>query len=320
MTGILEMLKQGSFYTSGLIRWIILMVCMALFLLLTGCKPGGPTPNPGNPDPSPTAIVTQAAPEISPTPMPTEVPLAARVNGAPITLAEYQSELAMFQADKGTELAPEEKTSVLDDLIDQALLAGAAEENGFIVDEATLEERIQQLITQLGNEQALASWLSSYQFDQQTFRLSLRRSILAAWMRDQIAAGVPETAEQVHARQILLYTQEQAAEIYQQLQSGFSFQNLALKYDPLTGGDLGWFPRGYLPAVEIEQATFSLQPEEYTQVIESPAGFHIVQVLERDPQRPLTPNARLLLQTQALLDWIAQARSESQIEILADLP
>jgi len=297
------------------------MVSIALFLLLAGCKPGGPTLIPGvsSPDPSPTEKITQTAPETSPTPAPTEVPLAARVNGAPITLAEYQSELAMFQADKGTELAPEEKARVLADLIDQALLAEAAEENGFIVDDTTLEERIQQLTTQLGNEQALASWLSTYQFEPQTFRLSLRRSISAAWMRDQIAAEIPETAEQVHARQILLYTQEQAAEIYQQLQSGNSFRNLALKYDPLTGGDLGWFPRGYLTAVEIEQAAFNLQPEEYSQVIESPAGFHIIQVLERDPGRPLTPDARLVLQTRALLDWITKARSESQIEILIDV-
>jgi len=320
MTGILEMLKQGSSYTSGLIRWVLLIGWLALALMLTGCKPGGPAPTIRDPEPSPTVSAALAAPTISPTPMPTEVSLAARVNSYPITLAEYQSELAMFQADKGTELAAEDKTSVLNDLIDQALLAGAAEKNGFVVDEATLEERIQQLIMQLGSEQALTSWLSTYQFDQQTFRLSLRRSIAAAWMRDQIAASVPETAEQVHARQVLLYNQEQAAEIYQQLQSGNSFQNLALKYDPLTGGDLGWFPRGYLPAVEIEHAAFNLQPEEYSQIIESPAGFHIIQVLERDPQRPLSPDARLVLQNQALIDWITQARAESQIEILADAP
>ncbi len=320
MTGFLKMLKQRLYYTSELIRWVMLMVWMVPALLLTSCKPGGPTPNISDPQPSPTWDATLTSPDTSPTLTPTEVPLVARVNGNPISLAEYHSELAMFQADKGTELAPDDKTSVLNGLIDQALLAGAAEKNGFVVDETTLEERIQQLIMQLGNEQAFTSWLSTYQFDQQTFRLSLKRSITAAWMRDQIAESVPEIAEQVHVRQILLYNQEQATEIYQQLQSGNSFRNLALKYDPLTGGDLGWFPRGYLPSVEIEQAAFNLQPEEYSQIIESPAGFHIIQVLELDPQRPLSPNARLVLQNQALLDWIAQTRGESQIEILAEVP
>jgi peptidyl-prolyl cis-trans isomerase C len=120
----------------------------------------------------------------------------------------------------------------------------------------------------------------------------------------------------VHARQILLYTADQADQIYQQLKSGNDFGNLANKYDPQTGGDLGWFPRGYLPDKELEDAAFSLQPDQFSSVIESPAGFHILQVLERDPQHPLSPDARLALQTQAVIDWLAQHRSQSQIEIL----
>jgi parvulin-like peptidyl-prolyl isomerase len=51
-------------------------------------------------------------------------------------------------------------------------------------------------------------------------------------------------------------------------------------------------------------------------VIQTEAGFHILQVIERDPQRPLSPDARLALQTQALKDWLAARRQASQIEIL----
>jgi hypothetical protein len=50
-------------------------------------------------------------------------------------------------------------------------------------------------------------------------------------------------------------------------------------------------------------------------VIESPAGFHILQVLERDPQHPLSPDARLVLGTQAVSEWLASRRTQSQIEI-----
>jgi hypothetical protein len=39
-------------------------------------------------------------------------------------------------------------------------------------------------------------------------------------------------------------------------------------------------------------------------------------VLERNPQHPLSPDARLALQTQAVMDWLAQRRSQSQIEVM----
>ncbi len=233
-----------------------------------------------------------------------------------ISLAEYQSELALYQAAKGTELAPEDKQRVLDDLVDGALLAQAAQEKDFTVDEAMLQERIKRLDSELGGDQALQTWLTTYHYDEQSFQRALARSIGAAWMRDQIAAAVPATAEQVHARQILLYTAAQADEIYGQLKAGNDFGNLALKYDPLTGGDLDWFPRGYLSDKKLEEAAFSLQPEQFSAVIESPSGFHILQVLERDPQHLLSPEARLALQTQAVVDWLAQRRTQSQIEIL----
>jgi peptidyl-prolyl cis-trans isomerase C len=303
-------MKWNFFYCSA-----IIFSCLTI-LGLSGCKSA---PVPGIADPTTISSVTQV-PTGSPAnstlaPTPTSLPVALRVNGLEISLAEYQSELAMYQAAKGTELAPEDKKRVLDDLIDQALLAQAAHEKGYVVDEATIKERIKRLTDELGSEQALQAWLATYQYDEQSFHRSLARAVAAAWMRDQIAAATPQTAEQIHARQILLYNADAAEQVYQQLEAGNDFGNLALKYDPLTGGDLGWFPRGYLLDKKVEQVAFSLQPEQFSQVIESPAGFHILQVLERDLQHPLTPEAWLALQTQAVVDWIAQRRGQSQIQI-----
>jgi peptidyl-prolyl cis-trans isomerase C len=117
---------------------------------------------------------------------------------------------------------------------------------------------------------------------------------------------LPETAEQVHARQILQVSSEQAEESLAQIGSGKDFGERAKEIDPLTGGDLGWFPRGYLLDPKLDEAAFSLEPGEYSPVIQTGAGFHILQVLERDPQRPLDPDARLVLQSQALQDLAAR--------------
>jgi peptidyl-prolyl cis-trans isomerase C len=104
--------------------------------------------------------------------------------------------------------------------------------------------------------------------------------------------------------------------VYGQLQNGADFAELAANYDPVAKGDLGWFPRGYLSEPALEEAAFSLQPGQYSNVIQTRLGYHILQVIERDPQRPLDPDARQVLQDKALQEWMSKARSQSDIQIL----
>jgi len=132
-------------------------------------------------------------------------------------------------------------------------------------------------------------------------------------MRDKIIAAVPGTAEQVHAQQILLYNEDTARQVADQLSAGADFADLAALYDPNTGGELGWFPRGYLLEPALEEAAFSLEPGQHSDVITTEVGYHILMVLERDPQHPLSPDAYLVMQEKTLGDWLAQKRTESDI-------
>jgi peptidyl-prolyl cis-trans isomerase C len=299
-------------YSKGL----ALLTILSLFLGACSLRDTSPTSAPVTP--SLEKSIT-SGPVNSPTPFqpsPTPAPLAAVVNGTGITLQEYQAELARYQAAVGTEVATQDKTNVLNDLIDQVLLAQAAAEKGFVVDDNLVQQHIDQLTNELGSTQALSDWMAAHGYVEADFRRDLARSIAATWMRDQITSAVPETADQVHARQILVSTSTQAQDILTQLKSGQDFAQLAAKEDPATGGDLGWFPRGYLPDQKLEEAAFSLQPDQFSDVIETSTGFHILQVIERDPQRTLTPDARLTLQTQALQNWLENQRKQSEIQVL----
>jgi peptidyl-prolyl cis-trans isomerase C len=149
-----------------------------------------------------------------------------------------------------------------------------------------------------------------------TFRADLARSIAAAWMRDQIAAFVPQSADQVHARQILVFDPDQAQKVLDQLNGGANFDQLAAQYDPVKEGDLGWFPRGYLPDAALDEAAFSLQPNQHSQIIQTQAGYCILEVIERQNNRPLDPDARLALQSQAVQKWLQDRRAKSQIQVL----
>jgi peptidyl-prolyl cis-trans isomerase C len=132
-------------------------------------------------------------------------------------------------------------------------------------------------------------------------------------MRDKILAEVPHTAEQVHVQQILLYNQDTAQSFLMQLNGGADFDELASKEDPLTHGDLGWVPRGYLLEPKIEEAAFALAVGGHSEVISTDAGFHIIRVLAREPQRALSPDAYLALQELALKKWIAEQRQQANI-------
>ena len=294
-------------------------ICIILLgFYISACRNGG-TPPLDSPTPlDQRTPSTEDSPTNTPTqilPTETQIPLAVMVNDFIITEGEYQAELALYETASGTELATEDEERVLEDLINQALLAQSADENGFEVDESFLQERIDQISEEIGGAQALVDWMAAYGYSEEDFRRTLSRSIAAAWMRDQVINAVPKTADQVHARQILLLNVEQANEVFAQLQAGNDFFNIAIEYDPLTAGDLGWFPRGYLPHPEIEEAAFDLEPEEYSPVVETIAGYHIVQVIERDPQRPLTTDALQVLQMQAIKEWLEAQRKDAEIQV-----
>ncbi|HMB24456.1 MAG: peptidyl-prolyl cis-trans isomerase [Chloroflexota bacterium] len=242
------------------------------------------------------------------------------VNGDGITIVEFNAEVQRYltsQQALGKTVAPQEAASaVKDDLIAQLLLAQAAHTNGFTLDETSLQARLEALAVQVGGVEALSAWESAHGYTDQSFRSSLKRQAEAAWMRDKILAEVPRTAEQVHVQQILLYNQDTAQSFLMQLNGGSDFDELALRADPLTRGDLGWVPRGYLLEPQIEEAAFALTVGQYSQVISTDAGFHIVRILAREPERQLSPDAYLALQDLALKKWVDEQRQQASITFI----
>jgi parvulin-like peptidyl-prolyl isomerase len=205
---------------------------------------------------------------------------------------------------------------VIDALVENLLLAQGAAEGGFSVDEAALQAEIDRLAGQLGSTAALTEWQARNGYTEATFRSALRRSMAAAWQRDRIAETIPAEAEQVHARQILTLDEASAQNALQRVRvAGANFATVAFIYDSQIGGDLGWFPRGYLTQPQVESAAFALQPGEISEIIPSQVGYHILQIIAREV-RPLSPDARRALQRAAISSWLAQRRGASAIEII----
>lgn len=284
------------------------------FILLSGCA-RQTTLTPVHP-----ATTQEPAVRVEPTVTPTSLPMALKVNGEGILLSEYESELSRLQAaltELGQEMTPEEqKERVLGNFTDELLLAQAAGKSGFTVTDEEVQARIDRLATDMGGAEKLAEWQSINGYTDETFRVALKRAIAVAWQRDTIVNNVPETAEQIHARQLFFKNEANAIAALAQLKKGIDFSTLARQQDDVLGGDLGWFPRGVLTQPEVEEVVFAMQPGETSEIIASNLGYHILNVIEREPDHPLSTEARLILQEKALASWIENARASSTIEIL----
>jgi parvulin-like peptidyl-prolyl isomerase len=279
-------------------------LALAFVLLLSSCSPRMPATPLG-----PSATV--------PPPTATTEPMAATVNGEGIPAGEFQAQVSQYKAAQtavGKVVSDEDASkAVLEDLIAQVLLAQAAKAAGFDLSESALKSRMDALATELGGADKLSAWESAHGYTEASFAIALKRAAGAAYMRDKIVTAVPKTADQAHVQQILLYNEADAQAVLNQLKGGADFNVLAAQYDPKTRGELSWFPKGYLLEPKIEEAAFSLQVGQVSDLIQTQAGFDIIKVLERDPQHPLSPDAYLALQELALKDWVAKQRAAATV-------
>jgi parvulin-like peptidyl-prolyl isomerase len=286
---------------------IFSLFVVSTLIILAGCNGIGAQP-------TPTATATTI-----PTPTATELPMALKVNDEGIPVTEYQADLTRLQQAQSaqgiTASAEDQSNQVIENFTDQLLLAEAATQGGFTLDDATLQSRIDALVSKLGGAEKFSAWESSNGYTDESFRAALSLEIRADWERDQIINSVPETADQVHALQILVQDMVNAQSLLTQLKNGADFATLASTLDPTTGGDLGWFPQGYLTQPDVETAAFALQPGQYSDVIKSDLGYHIIYVIERDANHPLSVDARRALQEAKLKQWLADQKTSATIVI-----
>ncbi len=292
----------------------IIFLVIFIGMLITGCAGGEETPTSSPVLVTPVDLVSA----LTPTPL----PLAAKVNNSDILLSDFEEEVqrcqAALQATGADNKIQDFRKIVLDDLIDQTLLADAALQNGYQLTDENLQNRIDGESNSLGDSKVLQDWMDKNYYTQASFTRMYRLSLLSTWQRNAIFESVPEKAEQIHARQIFSKGENDARSYHQQLSAGADFLILAEEVDPITRGDLGWFPRGYLFQPEVEDAAYKLQPGEYSDVIKSQVGYHIIQVVEKEMNRDLDPEQRISLQKAALESWIKDQREKSSIKIFIE--
>jgi peptidyl-prolyl cis-trans isomerase C len=139
----------------------------------------------------------------------------------------------------------------------------------------------------------------------------------------QIAAE-PE----VHARHILVETEDEAKQVVEELKKGADFADLAKKKskDPgaSDGGDLGFFTKDQM-VPEFSAAAFSLEPGKISDPVKSQFGWHIIKVEEKRNRKPpdfaqVKPQIESYLTRKAQGASVEKLRAEAKVERLDQPP
>lgn len=283
--------------------------------ILTAC--GGAAPETDN---DAATTVPQATPVTPQLPAnDSGIPLVARVNGAEITLPEFQRALERRQqfvvnAANVTTLENE----VLDQLIEQVLIEQAAAGMGLGISDEELQVQVQENINLAGSEAAWQEWLATNMYTADEFNTTLRETLVANLVRDRVIQDIQGDVPQAHTRHILVATLAEANDLLAQLGAGADFTGLAAAHslDASTreaGGDLGWFPRDGLITPELADVALSLQPGQIAGPIETSLGFHIIQTLELG-NRPIEPEMLAYVSQVRFENWLRTQRDAAVIE------
>ena len=218
---------------------------------------------------------------------------------------------------QGMPIPPREvlRRQVLDHLIMVELQVQRAEQGGIRISNDMLNEAVYTVAQR--NQMDMSQFASALQqegIDFAAFRERLRKQLLLEQLRQrEVAARVKVTDEEVdnylrqqgqqnqqpseyHIRHILIGVSERASpaeiaqknalaqRIRQELVKGGDFAQAAVRYSQgetaLNGGDMGWRPLSEVPRLFAERLA-GMRSGEISDVIRSPSGFHVFQLVEK---------------------------------------
>jgi peptidyl-prolyl cis-trans isomerase C len=204
-------------------------------------------------------------------------PVIARINGKEVHASEFDAFVAQLPAQ--LQQMPKEKLYplIVDELVATKLISAEAEK-------AKLENdpEVQQKVATAQQTIMQNVWL------QRTIKAQTTDAMLKAKYDEFVKANPPQ--DEVHARHILVKTEDEAKAIIKQLDQGAQFERLAKEKSTEpgaaeSGGDLGWFTKDKM-VPEFGDAAFKLEKDKYTKVpVHTSFGYHVVQVLDKRKQQ-----------------------------------
>ncbi|MFC1863161.1 peptidylprolyl isomerase [Thermodesulfobacteriota bacterium] len=248
----------------------------------------------------------------------------ATVNGAILTETDLSREIegVRQQAARRGEVLDESritkiKYDILESLIDQELLYQESKKKGIKVNEGLIKKEWDKITGQFPNETELNKALKGMNLTEPIIKKQIERGLsINQLISEQVAYKVKISAddakeyydknpqafrepEEVKASHILIKVEpntdqaqkdaalEKIKDLQNKLKDGEDFASLAKEFSEgpskTNGGDLGSFKRGQM-VKPFEDAAFTMEPGEISDVVETRFGYHLIKVVEKKPE------------------------------------
>jgi len=261
-----------------------------------------------------------------PKPVPAELPdVIATINGETLSKAEFEAAVKEVEQRAGSAVPADQRDRVYRDVLEQMisyrLIAQEAASRKIDVSEQEVDSRLAVFKAHFGSEDDFNKALAAQALTLETFRDQTRSEMqMTKLLETEVDSKIDiqpqdvtafyesnpdqfKEPERVRASHILIMVppdgdtsakdtaRSKAQDVLKRIRAGGDFAALAKEHseDPSNagqGGDLGYFSRGQM-VEPFEKAAFSIQPGELSDVVETPFGFHVIKVADRQEGRTL---------------------------------
>jgi len=263
---------------------------------------------------------------------------------------------AQYASQEGAPEFPEEgslhynqlKASIVNYLVQNEIIKQRAAEMGVTVTDKAFDERMKQIVQQVGGQKKLDKLLAQQAVTQEQLEQQLKAQMLQDEVQKKVYSEIKiseadlkkffedpgneaqfNVPESVDARHVLVKTKAEAEKVRALLEADHSDANwkkVAKQYstDPGSknnGGDLGNFPKGRM-VKPFEDAAFDLAVGEISQPVKTQFGWHVIEVTGKTPgskqtfeQAKPSIEQQLKYQEQATAweDWLKQATKDAGV-------
>ena len=276
------------------------------------------------------AAIIMAVNSLADEPTQTPPENAASVNGSMISRKSLDREFEMFKgrmSQQGRTIPemqiPMVQKQILSSMVDQELLYQESQKKGVKVDPSEIEAQLASLKKRFTGDAEFQQALKEMDLTEEEIKFLIQKGLSIQKLIDteitaKIAVSEKESKEYydthpdefkqeeaVKASHILIKVESDASEadrvearkkiedVRKKLQDGEDFAEAARKYSEgpssAQGGDLGYFTRGRM-VKSFEDAAFTLEKDQVSEIVESPFGYHLIKVYDRRPENTLAYN------------------------------